>query len=111
MGLTGNPMVVLCGFSLSLTMPPYAQLGGGQQDASSILNGMPPDVLAKVQSLAQILQQGLKDGKISETEHSTRLDVWASWRNAEATEPRGHSASGRNQCCIEGREGTGEKKA
>lgn len=68
MGLIGKLMIVLCGFSLSLAIPAYAQLGGGQQDAASILNGMPPDVLAKVRSLAQILQQGLKDGKISDAE-------------------------------------------
>jgi hypothetical protein len=68
MGLTGKLMITLCGFLLSLTMPAYAQLGSGQPDAASILNGMPPDVLAKVRSLAQILQQGLKDGKISEAD-------------------------------------------
>jgi hypothetical protein len=68
MGLTGKLMITLCGFSLSLTMPAYAQLGSGQPDAASILNGMPQDVLAKVRSLAQILQQGLKDGKISDTD-------------------------------------------
>ena len=68
MGLTRKLMITLCGFSLSLTMPAYAQLGGGQQDAVGLLNGMPQDVLAKVRSLAQILQQGLKDGKISDTD-------------------------------------------
>jgi hypothetical protein len=68
MGLTGKLMIVLCGLLLSLTMPAYAQLGSGQQDAGSILSGMPPDVLAKVRSLAQILQQGLKEGKISEAD-------------------------------------------
>lgn len=68
MGLTGKLMIVLCGFSLSFAIPAYAQLRGGQQDAASILNGMPPDVLAKVRSLAQILQQGLKEGKISEAD-------------------------------------------
>ncbi len=68
MGLTGKLMIVLCGFSLSFAIPAYAQLGSGQQDAASILNGMPPDVLAKVRSLAQILQQGLKEGKISEAD-------------------------------------------
>jgi hypothetical protein len=68
MGLTGKLMIVLCGFSLSFIIPAYAQLGSGQQDAASILNGMPPDVLAKVRSLAQILQQGLKEGKISEAD-------------------------------------------
>ena len=68
MGLTGKLMITLCGFSLSLAIPAYAQLGNGQQDAASILSGMPPDVLAKVRSLAQILQQGLKEGKISDAD-------------------------------------------
>lgn len=68
MGLTGQLIIALCGFSLSFTIPAYAQLGSGQQDAAGLLNGMPPDVLAKVRSLAQILQQGLKDGKISDAD-------------------------------------------
>ncbi len=68
MGLAQKLMIALCGFSLSLAIPAYAQLGGGQQDAAGLLNGMPPDVLAKVRSLAQILQQGLKEGKISEAD-------------------------------------------
>ena len=49
-------------------VPSYAQLGGGQPDAARILNSMPPDVLAKVQILAQILQQGIKDGTVTEAE-------------------------------------------
>ena len=68
MRLRGTLLIALCGLLLSWTTLTHAQLGGGQQDAASILNGMPPDVLAKVQSLAQILQQGIKEGKISETE-------------------------------------------
>lgn len=68
MGLIGKLMIALCGFSLSLPLPAYAQPVGGRQEAASILNGMPPDVLAKVRSLAQILQQGLKEGKISDAE-------------------------------------------
>ncbi len=69
MCLTGKLMISLCGFLLSLAnTPAYAQLGGNQQDTASILNSMPPDVLAKVRSLAQILQQGLKEGKISDAE-------------------------------------------
>lgn len=68
MDVTARLMIVLCGFSLSLAVPANAQLGGGRQDAVNILNSMPPDVLAKVRSLAQILQQGLKDGKISDAE-------------------------------------------
>ena len=68
MALTGKLVIVVFGLSILSALPSYAQLGGGQRDAASILNGMPPDVLAKVRSLAQILQQGLKDGKISEVE-------------------------------------------
>jgi hypothetical protein len=68
MGLTGKLMITLCGFLLSLAIPAYAQLGNGQPDAASILSSMPPEVLAKVRSLAQILQQGLKEGKISDVE-------------------------------------------
>jgi hypothetical protein len=61
-------MIAIFGFSIWLAIPVHAQLGGGQQDAARILNGMPPDVLAKVRSLAQILQQGIKEGKISDAE-------------------------------------------
>jgi hypothetical protein len=68
MSLTGKQMIAILGFSIWLAVPAHAQLEGGQQDAASILNGMPPDVLAKVRSLAQIIQQGLKDGKISNAE-------------------------------------------
>ena len=68
MPLIGKLMIAFCGFLLSGAIPVYAQLGGGQQDATRILNGMPPDVLAKVRSLAQIPQQGIKEGKISDAE-------------------------------------------
>lgn len=68
MGLTGKLMIALYGFLLLGAIPAHAQLGGGRQDAVNILNGMPPDVLAKVRSLAQVLQQGIKDGKISDAE-------------------------------------------
>ena len=68
MGLTGKLMIAVLGISIWLAIPSYAQLGGGRQDAVSILNSMPPDVLAKMRSLAQVLQQGIKDGKISDAE-------------------------------------------
>ncbi len=68
MGLTVLLMIALYGFSLLWAIPASAQHGSGRQDAASILNGMPPDTLAKVRSLAQILQQGLKDGQISDAE-------------------------------------------
>lgn len=61
----GQLMIALCGFCLVLTTSVHAQLGGSQQDAASVLNNLPPNVLAKVRSLAQILQQGLKEGTIS----------------------------------------------
>jgi len=68
MSLAGKQMIALCGFLLSWAISAHAQHVNGQQEAASILNGMPPDVLAKVRSLAQILQQGIKDGKISDAE-------------------------------------------
>ncbi len=68
MGQRRRLITALCMFSLLLIIPAYAQVGNGQQDAANILNGMSPDTLAKVRSLAQILQQGVKDGKISDAE-------------------------------------------
>jgi hypothetical protein len=68
MVLVGKAVIAVLGLSIWWTVPSYAQLGAGRQDAVSILNGMPPDVLAKVRSLAQILQQGIKEGKISDAE-------------------------------------------
>lgn len=68
MTLTWKLVIAVFGLSIWLAVPSYAQPGGGRQDAVSVLNGMPPDVLAKVRSLAQILQQGLKDRKISEAD-------------------------------------------
>lgn len=48
------------------TLPCAAQMGGG--DAANILNSMPPDLFAKVQTLANLLQQGIKEGKLTEAE-------------------------------------------
>jgi len=59
---------LILGLVISMAAPSYAQLGGGSQDAARILNSMPPDLLAKVQALAQILQQGIKDGKLTDAE-------------------------------------------
>ena len=63
-----NLTVIVLVLSFWPGVPAYAQLGAGHQDAAKILNGMPPDVLAKVQALAQILQQGIKDGKLTDAE-------------------------------------------
>lgn len=61
-------LIAICWIFLSLDVPAYAQLGGGQQGAERILNGMPQEILAKVQSLAQIIQQSIKDGKLTDDE-------------------------------------------
>jgi hypothetical protein len=60
--------IIALGLSLSIAGHSVAQQKGGQQDATQILNSMPPEQLAKVQALAQILQQGIKDGKLTEAE-------------------------------------------
>ena len=95
--LTGKLMTAFCVFLLSGAIPVHAQLGGEQQDATRILNGMPPDVLAKVRSLAQIIPTGHQRRKNLGCRDSTRLDVRATWREVETVEPRGRSASRRNQ--------------
>jgi hypothetical protein len=73
MGILGKWLIAVCGILISLATPSYAQLGGGQQGAQRILNSMPPDMLAKVQSLAQIIQQNIKDGKITDDEVKRNL--------------------------------------
>ncbi len=57
--------MVVWGLSLLFVVPVYAQ---SQQDAATVLNRMSPDVLAKIQSLAHILQQALSEGKLTEKE-------------------------------------------
>lgn len=68
MKLRGPVLTSICLISLSFAVPSYAQLGGGQQGAEKVLNGMPPEMLAKVQSLAQIIQQNIKEGKLTDDE-------------------------------------------
>lgn len=63
-------MMAVWGLSLLFIVPVYAQ---GQKDAENVLNGMPPEVLAKIQSLAHILHQGLSEGKLTENEISRDL--------------------------------------
>jgi len=66
MPLTWKLTMIALVLSTWLGVPSYAQLGGGQQEAARIVNGMPPDVLAKVQALAKILQQGIQDGNVTD---------------------------------------------
>ena len=60
--------VLFLGCAISMAGSSYAQLGAGPQDAAMILRSMPPDLLSKVQALAQILEQGIKDGKLTDAE-------------------------------------------
>lgn len=68
MKVRGLVLITICLILLSFAVPSYAQLGGGPQGAEKILNGMPPEMLAKVQSLAQIIQQNIKEGKLTDDE-------------------------------------------
>ena len=70
MAVSRTGLIAVWGLSLLLVIPAYAQ---DQQDAAKMLNEMPPDILAKVQSLAHILQQGLSEGKLTEDEVSQGL--------------------------------------
>lgn len=58
--------LMTCGLVGLLAFPCVAQVGTGE--AAKILNSMPSDLLAKVQALAQQLQQGIKEGTLSEAE-------------------------------------------
>jgi hypothetical protein len=58
--------LMTCGLIGLLAFPCSAQMGTGE--AAKILSNMPPDLFAKVQALAQHLQQGIKEGKLSEAE-------------------------------------------
>lgn len=59
-------IVFAIGLAGLLALPCAAQMGGGE--AASIPNNMPPDLFAKVQTLANLLQQGIKEGKLTEAE-------------------------------------------
>lgn len=58
--------LIVWGVIMLLALPCSAQMGTGE--AAKILNNMPPDLFAKIQALAQHLQQGIKEGKLSEAE-------------------------------------------
>lgn len=60
--------LIILACSAWFTGASHAQTAGGQQDATKILNNLPPDVLAKVQSLAQMLERGIKEGKLTDAE-------------------------------------------
>src|SRR5512147_308346 len=41
---------------------------GGRQDAMNILNGLPPDLYVKIQSLAKMVDQSIKAGQLTDAE-------------------------------------------
>jgi len=57
---------IVWGMTLLIALPCSAQMGTGE--AAKILNNLPPDLFAKIQTLAQQLQQGIKEGKLSEAD-------------------------------------------
>jgi hypothetical protein len=61
-------VLFMLGLLICSTVPSYAQPAAGPQDAARILNSMSPELRAKVEALAQILQQGVKDGKLTDAE-------------------------------------------
>lgn len=63
-----RPVALTLALLTLAVVPAQAQLSGQQHDAATILNSIPPDVLAKVQALAQMLQQGVQEGKLTDTE-------------------------------------------
>lgn len=58
--------LMTCGLIGLLAFPCSAQMGTGE--AAKILNKMPPALFAKIQALAEHLQQSIKEGKLSEAE-------------------------------------------
>lgn len=63
----GSTIVILLGIFGLFAVPAFAQVTGANE-AMSILNRLPPEMYAKVQALAQMLDQTIRDGKISEAE-------------------------------------------
>ena len=61
-----HTFILTCALT-SLVSTPCAMFAGGGE-ATSILNNMPPELFAKVQALAQHIQQGIKEGKLSDAE-------------------------------------------
>jgi hypothetical protein len=68
MPVTWKLTLIILGLLASPPVLSYAQLGAGQQDAARVLNSMSPDLLSKVRALAQILQQGIKDGQLTDAD-------------------------------------------
>lgn len=59
--------VIVLGLTMASYTASYAQ-AGGRQDAINIINTLPPDLHAKIQTLALMLDQDIKSGKLTEIE-------------------------------------------
>lgn len=53
--------------TLGLLSAVHAQTGG-RQDAMNILNSLPPDLYAKIQNLAKLVDQSIKAGQLTDAE-------------------------------------------
>jgi hypothetical protein len=66
-----NRLPAAIGIALGILSPfaaPTFSQTTGANEAMSILNRLPPDVYAKIQALAQMLDQSIKEGKLSEAD-------------------------------------------
>ena len=69
MSISRRLLPILFGLSIAATVPSVTPLTQAQQeDAASTLSEISPEMLAKVRALAQILEQGLKEGDLSESD-------------------------------------------
>lgn len=68
--------ILTIGCCVFLFAEAYAQMAPGShlpQNTAGILDALPPDVLAKVQQLAQMLQQNINEGKITDAQIQREL--------------------------------------
>ena len=65
--------IACCVFLFAEADAQMAPGGHPPQNTASILNALPPDVLAKTQQLAQMLQQDIHEGKITDAQIQREL--------------------------------------
>jgi len=65
--MTWIRVILMLACTLSAFSPLQAQTGG-RQDAMNIINNLPAGLHAKVQALAQLLDQSIKEKKLTEAE-------------------------------------------
>ncbi len=64
--------LMVVALTMSVCISSYAQVGG-QQDAMNILSNVPTDLYAKIQTLAQMLDESIKAGKLTDAEVQQEL--------------------------------------